>query len=252
MKKTRPKILPKTKAKLQQEIHSECPFCQNQDVGCFEVHHIDENPENNDLKNLLMICPNCHTKITKGDIIEEKVRKIKNELPLINNKIEFVSATIDSKKCAWEVSAENDYAFFKSDNNRKSPFPIISFTLINHKSKTIVFKKIHLKIKSLPQGISGIPYPKVLKPLAKYQIQIKGERNVLILESPIHIPSNESFMFQVELSQDLMNNNERYEVQGRKVLCFTFEFSDSTSLQIPNLYLNCKSENEQMRIYTMR
>ncbi len=250
--KNRPKISPKTKAKLQQEIHSECPLCQNQDVELFELHHIDENPENNNLSNLILICPNCHTKITKGDISEEEVKKVKLGLPLINKKIEFVSASIASKNCAWEVSTENDFAFFKSDDKRKSPFPIINFTLINHKSKTIVFKKILLKVKTLPRGISGIPFPKILKPIAKYQIQIKGEKNVLILENPIHIPSNESFMFQVELSEQMMNDNEMYEIQGRKVLYFTFEFSDSTSLTIPNLYLNCNSENEKMIIYRMR
>ena len=70
----------KTKALLQKEINSKCPFCLNQDVDHFQVHHIDENPENNKYDNLIMICPNCHSKITKGDIFEETVMNRKKEL----------------------------------------------------------------------------------------------------------------------------------------------------------------------------
>jgi HNH endonuclease len=247
--KNRPKIQPKIKAKLQKEIHSECPFCQNQEVEYFEIHHIDENPKNNDLSNLIMICSNCHTKITKGDISQDRVLQVKTDIPLILDKIEFVSATIDSKSCAWEVSKENEYAFFKIDNKRKSPFPVINFTLINHRSRTIVLKKIHLKVKDLPRGISGIPQAKVLKSLIKYSIEIKDINNVLILSNPIHIPANESFMFQIELTEKFMEEDKTYdEIQGRKVLYFSFEFSDNIVSKVPNLYLNCNSENEKMRI----
>lgn len=70
----------KMKALLQKEINSECPFCGNQDVGHFHVHHIDENPENNDRANLLMLCPTCHSKITKGDIHATTVELLKRRL----------------------------------------------------------------------------------------------------------------------------------------------------------------------------
>lgn len=43
-----------------------------------QFHHIDENPENNDLANLLMLCPTCHLKITKGDISRSDVENTKN------------------------------------------------------------------------------------------------------------------------------------------------------------------------------
>lgn len=58
---------------LQKEVHSLCPFCSNGDVEQFEIHHIDENPENNDISNLLMLCPTCHSKITKGFIQVKEV-----------------------------------------------------------------------------------------------------------------------------------------------------------------------------------
>lgn len=39
----------KVRAELQKEINSRCPFCNNDDVGHFEIHHIDENPSNNNI-----------------------------------------------------------------------------------------------------------------------------------------------------------------------------------------------------------
>lgn len=79
-KKTRTTIpqANKVRAELQKEIGSTCPFCDSQDVGHFEIHHIDNDPSNNDALNLILLCPTCHSKITKGDIapIEVKERKI--------------------------------------------------------------------------------------------------------------------------------------------------------------------------------
>lgn len=66
--KRRKSIPLKTRAVLQKEINSKCPFCFNEDVEHFQIHHIDEDPSNNEHGNLLMLCANCHSKITKGDI----------------------------------------------------------------------------------------------------------------------------------------------------------------------------------------
>ena len=42
-----------------------CANCGwNEDIDVLEVHHIDENRENNTLENLLILCPNCHRKLT--------------------------------------------------------------------------------------------------------------------------------------------------------------------------------------------
>lgn len=79
-KKPRKTISSKSKATLQKKIKSSCPICFNEDVEHFQIHHIDENPQNNELLNLLMLCPICHSKITKGDITYEKVIEIKENL----------------------------------------------------------------------------------------------------------------------------------------------------------------------------
>ncbi len=78
--KRRKQIPVKVKSELQKEIDSVCPFCGNDEVGHFEVHHIDENPSNNEFQNLLLLCPICHSKITKGDITIEAVQQKKVEL----------------------------------------------------------------------------------------------------------------------------------------------------------------------------
>lgn len=84
MAKERKKIPQQTKVRavLQQEIGSQCPFCENTDVGHFQIHHIDENPSNNSMQNLILICPNCHSKMTKGDIPPIEVMEKKIELLL--------------------------------------------------------------------------------------------------------------------------------------------------------------------------
>ena len=70
----------KVRAELQKEVDNECPFCSNGDVGHFEIHHIDENPANNDYSNLILVCPTCHSKIDKRDISMEDVAKRKEQL----------------------------------------------------------------------------------------------------------------------------------------------------------------------------
>lgn len=42
-----------------------CKICGwNEDERVLEVHHIDENRKNNNLSNLIILCPTCHKKLT--------------------------------------------------------------------------------------------------------------------------------------------------------------------------------------------
>ena len=44
-----------------------CAICGwDEDERILEVHHIDENRNNNNLENLIILCPTCHRKITLG------------------------------------------------------------------------------------------------------------------------------------------------------------------------------------------
>lgn len=42
-----------------------CAICgYEEDERILEVHHLDENRENNKIENLVILCPNCHKKLT--------------------------------------------------------------------------------------------------------------------------------------------------------------------------------------------
>lgn len=60
---------------------NECAVCKwQEDTDILEVHHIDENHYNNDIDNLIILCPICHRKITnhKYKLIDRKfLEKIK-------------------------------------------------------------------------------------------------------------------------------------------------------------------------------
>lgn len=48
-----------------QEYEHKCSVCGwNEDENILEVHHIDENRNNNDINNLIILCPICHRKLT--------------------------------------------------------------------------------------------------------------------------------------------------------------------------------------------
>ena len=247
--KTRTKIPKenKVRAELQKEIHSKCPLCDNQDVGHFEIHHIDEDPSNNEIINLLLICPICHSKITKNDITLEMVKSVKEQLEYKNAGGEFVSALIDSKQCSWECVNEPNIFFNSHSNN--SPFPVISFTLINHVGKTLVLKTIKLKVNRLESGISGIPRAAVLKSLVKYKVSIDSGKNenVYHLAEPIQLPSNQAVKFDLELYEKMTDTEN--VIQGRMILFFVLEFSNNIAISVPKIYLNCKDENEGLKIF---
>lgn len=253
MKTTRVKVSPNTKAKLQKEINSECPFCSNNEVGCFEIHHIDGNKTNNDYMNLLMLCPTCHAKIEKGEITTEEVVKMKKELQLSNGKIEFVAVVVENSICKWEVSLVNEHAFFKKENNNKSDHPILNFSFINHLSKTVVLKTIEVKVKELQRGLSGIgPEPTVLKPLIKYHLALKygNDVHVLHLQNPILVPTTKGFLFQIELFMSDRDENI-YPIDGRLATYFTFHFSGGIKVKPPTICFNCNNENEPIKIYKL-
>ena len=66
--------------KAMYHLPHKCNICGwNEDERILEVHHIDENREHNELKNLMILCPICHRKITLGyyKLIDDQLIKIK-------------------------------------------------------------------------------------------------------------------------------------------------------------------------------
>jgi predicted restriction endonuclease len=59
-----------------------CELCgYNKYKEALEVHHIDKNRRNNNIKNLMVLCPNCHRLLTLkiGIIVKRKFIVIKTK-----------------------------------------------------------------------------------------------------------------------------------------------------------------------------
>ena len=59
------------RAKALREYGRSCSHCGYDELDINVVHHIDRNRDNNELDNLLVVCPNCHEAIHKGFYIVE-------------------------------------------------------------------------------------------------------------------------------------------------------------------------------------
>lgn len=119
-----PKVA-KVKAELQSEINSECPFCESTDVGHFHIHHIDENPANNETENLILICPNCHAKVTKDNISQIEVLKKKIlsvNKKQVNNK-EKSNVNFNGKVGNAVVGNNNRISIKNSPKKQKAKYP---------------------------------------------------------------------------------------------------------------------------------
>jgi len=57
MKKERVQIPSRTRVAVLREFNHRCAMCGEDGP---QIHHIDEDPTNNDPQNLLPLCPNCH------------------------------------------------------------------------------------------------------------------------------------------------------------------------------------------------
>ena len=57
MAKTRKDISPALRNQIHQEYNHRCAICG---ADRPQIHHIDEDPSNNDPMNLIPLCPNCH------------------------------------------------------------------------------------------------------------------------------------------------------------------------------------------------
>ncbi|MCO5269432.1 MAG: HNH endonuclease [Brumimicrobium sp.] len=115
----------KVRANLQKEIGSVCPFCNNDDVGHFEIHHIDENPSNNEIGNLLLLCPICHSKITKGDIsnIDVYKKKILLVTNLTTTKSNSKTVNFNSKVGNAVVGDNNTISINQPKKTVKQKYP---------------------------------------------------------------------------------------------------------------------------------
>ena len=78
--KKRKSITSLSSKRLYQEVDNRCPFCGVGDVAVLEIHHIDGDPSNSKIGNLIVVCGNCHSNITRGEISQAAVYAMKVDL----------------------------------------------------------------------------------------------------------------------------------------------------------------------------
>ena len=68
--------------RLYKEANSQCPRCEQADVATLQVHHIEPVAEggSDDEENLIVLCSNCHSKVTAGEITEAEILRLKISL----------------------------------------------------------------------------------------------------------------------------------------------------------------------------
>lgn len=232
-----PKVT-KVRSELQKEINSVCPFCPNDDVGHFQIHHIDEDPSNNEPINLLLLCPNCHSKITKEDISKQDVIDKKINLRNRESKVQFITVSIDEENCGWRPikNVKNAFEAIKL----QSLFPIFNFSLINNSNKTLLLTSVRVKTRRLPIGLSGpdIPLPNILRPSITYKIKMPsdGKAEETVLKDELEIPTTRAFKFKIELYSESM---ETFKPQfGKYALFFDFGFNNDFYCEAPMILLN--------------
>ncbi|TRW96382.1 HNH endonuclease signature motif containing protein [Flavobacterium gawalongense] len=246
-KKTRTPIpqLNKVRAVLQQEINSKCPFCNNEDVAHFDIHHIDKIRNNHKIENLLLVCKICHSKIHNDEISFQEVIDAKFKAKNCNSNIQFISITIDSENCGWEPY-ENIVNAFKAVN-LKSLFPIFNFSLINNSDKPLLLTNIVITNKHLPVGLNGpyTPLPYILRPIITYKIKLPGNNKTIntSLIDEIVIPQGEFFKFQIELYSESMDD---FSPLNKYALNLKFGFNNDFYIDIPKILLNSDKDYNKL------
>ena len=237
--------LVKKRSILQKEVESKCPICDSNDVEHFQIHHIDENPSNNDLSNLILICPTCHSKITKGDLDRTYVEQLKFQVS--NIKLKLISIE-PSRICSWNKDSNLKTAFWLDDLQDDKTFnPILTFTIKNHGNSSELLEGVSLTTNHLPSGFSGIPGAYRLKSIGIFTIELPNPDEITSVrfDDQIVIPANDYCKIELEI----LNSFEGHAspITTRKALRFTFNFNE-LNFEIPIVYLNCNSEDPTYEI----
>ncbi|WPR73072.1 hypothetical protein SLW70_08125 [Flavobacterium sp. NG2] len=192
-----------------------------------------------------MLCPTCHSKITKKDILIDEVLKVKQNKTNLNSIIQFISTTIDSENCSWE-SYENIPNAFKAVN-LKSLFPIFNFSLINNSDKPVLLTNIVITNKHLPVGLNGpyTPLPYILRPIITYKIKLPGNNKTIntSLIDEIVIPQGEFSKFQIELYSESMDD---FIPPNKYALNLKLGFNNDFYIDIPKILLNSDKDYNKL------
>ncbi|MBN8694579.1 MAG: HNH endonuclease [Bacteroidetes bacterium] len=247
-KKPRKAISNKMRARLQKEINSKCPFCEDEEVEHFDGHHIDEDPSNTVLENLLLLCKKCHSKIGEGTITKEEVQLRKASLRQVSTHgIEVYKIDIISDNSCWEPYPNVKNAF-RLNWERGNDFPIFQFHLVNNLNKTVVLSDIKLRAKHLFSGIGDLPQPCEVPKSTVYNLFIESGREIHTINNfnGIQIPAKQAVTIQVEVAQK--NDNYYENLEKRMVLNFTLKFSSNIQFDLPKILINTDNEKQGINL----
>jgi hypothetical protein len=199
----------KVRAELQKEIRSVCPFCDNNDVGHFQIHHIDEEPSNNTMNNLLLVCPNCHSKITKGDITADEVAKRKNGLESNNQGLRSAKVVNFNSKVATSIIGDNNTITIKNTHSSKQKYPpgCIGYETVKANYISHLIGRYN-EYKEYDLGKGNVKYAVFFSHLKK-QYKIGPTRTIY------HLPA-QKFDELVEYIQYRINNTMLAKVKGSR------------------------------------
>jgi hypothetical protein len=249
-RKMRKKPSAKIRYRLQKEVNSKCPFCDDQDVEYFDVHHIDEDSSNTVEHNLILICKKCHAKIGEGKITKEQVVEKKTNLTGAAANIEIYKINIISKNNCWKPFINTKNAF-QLDWKKANDFPTFQFHILNNYDKTIVLSDIELKAKYLFSGFGDLPQPCEVPDSSVYHLIIKGGQEIHSIEKfkGVQIPSKQAFILNVEVFEQF--KSERFNLENRMILYFTLKFSNNIVVNLSKILLNTENENEGVPIQVL-
>jgi len=182
------KIPQKIQDKILTSAQHRCCICGNSDV---QLHHIDGNPNNNDIGNLAVLCPTHHAmvhgnltkRITPSQLRLYMVRHLSNIEKYGESIGEFQRNFIDSIRTLRAEEAMD--RFFDL------PVEIISFIYENKQDFEIINKEQKKHLLELYKSLSKV--------IRKFDLFIEG------LETIGQLPSNKKLRFTNELTDEIKN-----------------------------------------------
>ena len=123
MAKKRAALTKALKEKVLKEFRHKCAICGRHEP---QIHHIDEDPSNNELENLLPLCPNCHLQDSHDPTAPPDPAKISlfrcTKDPLIFdpkfqpiwNRLKYLRENAEERVESWKWSCYNLTEFIKA------------------------------------------------------------------------------------------------------------------------------------------
>ena len=159
-------------------------FCPSEDVDTFEVHHLNGQPDNNDLLNLLLVCPTCHTKITSGEItINDTYRKKQSLMEAKTTKAEQASPSISISNVSGTTIIGNNNTIItkRAKTIRQKTYPDGSIGADNNKANYLSYL-VDKYAEYAAWGHQGVKAYYIMPSMLKKHFKLGGNR------SYFHIP----------------------------------------------------------------